>query len=150
MLAKILLALLIAIPCLSQTPTTQTAKTRRPCSLVGTGGNNTVTFSCQGISKELGDRVLRIMNAMLEAERSRNKDIQSQRIVDQLSDILAYEEANRRRLHLLCKSWPGSSPELQKECEQVGVHFTRELTTGSETKDKFNEPTPPPTTSPPK
>ncbi len=61
-----LLLMLTALPCKSQKPTTTgDATTTGPCSPAVTGNNNQFNINCQGISKEQGTKMLRILNKIL-------------------------------------------------------------------------------------
>jgi len=60
----LILLMLIAVPCWSQTTTTGNADTKGPCSPAITGSSNIFTISC-GISREQGQKMLNILNKIL-------------------------------------------------------------------------------------
>jgi len=60
----LILSLLIAMPCVSQTKTTGEAKTAGPCSPAVSGSKNTFTINC-GISQKQGQKILGILNKIL-------------------------------------------------------------------------------------
>jgi hypothetical protein len=64
----LILALLIATPCRSQTTTTGHAETAGPCSPAVSGNNNQFNINCQGITKEQGAKILKILNEIIEKE----------------------------------------------------------------------------------
>jgi len=76
----LLLIILIAIPCWSQT-TTGKAETTGPCSPAVTGGHNQFRIICQGISKEQGAELLRILNKI-----SRDR-LDTKSVMDKLDEI---------------------------------------------------------------
>jgi len=61
---SLILSLLLAVPCLSQTTTTGGAETKGPCSPAVTGSNNNFAIEC-GIGKEQGHKMLAILNKIL-------------------------------------------------------------------------------------
>jgi len=60
----LILSLLMAIPCWSQTTATGKAETAGACSPAVTGSKNTFTINC-GINKEQGQKMLVILNKIL-------------------------------------------------------------------------------------
>lgn len=58
---SLVLWLLIAVPCGSQT-TTGTAETKGPCSPAVTSSNNQITITCTGISDKLGAQLVDLLN----------------------------------------------------------------------------------------
>jgi hypothetical protein len=61
MLRSVLLSILIAVPCFSQT-NKQIVQTTGPCSPAVTGDNNKFEIWCEGITKEQGQQFLEILN----------------------------------------------------------------------------------------
>ena len=60
----LILSLLIAAPCWSQTSSTGQAETKGPCSPAVTGSKNTFMINC-GISQKQGQQMLNILNKVL-------------------------------------------------------------------------------------
>jgi hypothetical protein len=77
----LLLALLIAMPCWSQTTATGQAETSGPCSPAVSGSNNQFTINCQGITKEQGSEFLKILNKI-----SRDQ-LDPKAVMNKLNDI---------------------------------------------------------------
>jgi hypothetical protein len=75
-----LLFLLLAASCCAQT--TGNADTKGPCSPAVSGSGNRFTISCQGISKEQGDKMLQILNTILANQAN------SESITAKLDEIL--------------------------------------------------------------
>jgi hypothetical protein len=117
------LVALSCLPCFSQT-ITGPATTNAPCSLSNTGDKNRITINCV-TEKEQGHKILAILNTILANQTDPNKEAEAQRIKDELSDVRAIAEAMHKKLQIICKS--ASSPELEKECEQIGVDFRRSI-----------------------
>jgi hypothetical protein len=61
----LVLVMLLAMPCWSQTTSTGKANTTGPCSPAVTGNNNQFSITCQGIGKEQGQQMLDILNRIL-------------------------------------------------------------------------------------
>lgn len=62
---SLVLLILLAIPCWSQTISTGKADTAGPCSPAVTGNDNQFRITCQGIGKEQGQKMLDILNKIL-------------------------------------------------------------------------------------
>jgi hypothetical protein len=62
----IVLMLIVAVSCFAQTTQTGEAKTTGSCSPAVTGNNNQFSINCQGISKEQGQKMLVILNKILD------------------------------------------------------------------------------------
>jgi len=60
--AALVVWLLIAVPCWSQTTSTGTAETQGPCSPAVTGSNNQFTIKCEGIPDKLGTQLVDLLN----------------------------------------------------------------------------------------
>jgi hypothetical protein len=76
----LILSLLIAVPCWSQTTTTGKATTSGSCSPANTGSNNTFTIKC-GIGQKQGQQMLDILNKILA-----NK-LDSEQVMAKLDEI---------------------------------------------------------------
>jgi hypothetical protein len=61
----LVLVMLLAMPCWSQTTSTGKADTTGPCSPAVTGNNNQFSITCKGIGKEQGHQMLDILNRIL-------------------------------------------------------------------------------------
>jgi hypothetical protein len=68
----LVLLMLIAMPCWSQTTTSGKAETTGPCSPAVTGGNNQFSINCRGIGKEQGQKMLDILNKILANQLNPN------------------------------------------------------------------------------
>ena len=82
----LVLALLIAAPCWSQTRATGKAETTGPCSPLVTGSNNQVTINCKGVGKDQGAELLKIVNKIL-ANR-----LDSRAVLSKLDEIIANQK----------------------------------------------------------
>ena len=120
---------------MGQTKVTGEAKTSGPCSPAVSGSEHTFIINC-GINEKQGQAMVEILNKILTGQTDPNKEIEAQRAKDELSDIRAIVEATRKTVQLICNS--ASSPELQKECEQIGVNFQRSLSIRMGIKDSVN------------
>jgi hypothetical protein len=78
---SLVLLMLLAIPCWSQT-TTGKAETTGPCSPAVTASNNQFTINCQGIDKEQGQKMLDILNKIL------NNQLDPKTVIEKLDEIL--------------------------------------------------------------
>lgn len=78
---SLVLWLLIAVPCWSQT-ITGTAETRGPCSPAVTSSNNQITITCTGISDKLGAQLVDLLN------RVAKNQIDAQEIMAKLDSCL--------------------------------------------------------------
>src|SRR5260370_27146501 len=58
--------MLVALPCGSQDTKTGAAETSGTCSPAVTGNNNQFTINCRGLSKEQGDKMISILNKIVE------------------------------------------------------------------------------------
>src|SRR5712692_10282925 len=61
----LILPLLIALPCWSQTTKTGEATTKGPCSPAVTGNTNQFTINCPQIDQQQGQKMLAILNKIL-------------------------------------------------------------------------------------
>lgn len=69
---SLILSLLIAIPCWSQTTTTGNAETKGPCSPAVTSSANQFIINCPGIGRDQGQKMLAILNKILAKQLDPN------------------------------------------------------------------------------
>jgi hypothetical protein len=91
----LILSLLIAVPCWSQTSATGKAATSGSCSPANTGSNNTFIIKC-GIGQKQGQQMLDILNKILA-----NK-IDSEQVMAKLDEILKAVNPNAQVRTYFC------------------------------------------------
>jgi len=110
----LVLLMLIAMPCRSQTTTTGRANTTGPCSPVVTGGNNQFRINCgSGITKEQGDALLKILNKILRDQ------LDPEAVMDSLKDIQKGLEKISGQQEISGLLSPADEPTPQNTCRQV-------------------------------
>jgi hypothetical protein len=90
----LILVMLIAMPCCSQTTTTGQAETTGACSPANTGNNNTFTINC-GIGKEQGAALLKIVNKVLANQLDTNA------VMDKLDELEKVMKSSALRSRVL-------------------------------------------------
>lgn len=107
----LMLALLIAMPCWSQTTTTGQAETSGPCSPAVTGSSNTFTINC-GIGKEQGAALLKIVNKILANQLDTNA------VMSKLDELEKAERGNEEQLFesLNGRLFPANDQTPQSTC----------------------------------
>lgn len=111
----LVLLLLLAIPCHSQTPATGQAQTKGPCSPAVSGHSNTFVIKC-GIDKAQGREMLAIINKILANELDPNA------VMAKLDEILAAVNPNRPAVTYSCEGrWQTAGPGVNAAFEvQLG------------------------------
>src|SRR5258708_16779170 len=100
----LILSLLIAIPCWSETTTTGKAETIGTCSPAVTGSQNTFTINC-GIDKKQGQKMLDILNKILANQ------LDPDAVMAKLDEILKAVNPNIPAKTYFCNGrWKTSGP----------------------------------------
>jgi hypothetical protein len=107
----LILSLLIAMPCWSQTTTTGQAQATGPCSPAATGSNNIFTINC-GIGKEQGAALLKIVNKILSNQLNTNA------VMTKLEELEKAEQGNEEQLFesLNGRLLPANDPMPTTQC----------------------------------